>query len=104
MTSFQFYVWENYSVNKRNRGSFPNGPVVVCVYKYTHFCYTHILIYYISYTYIWWLRLHASFIAGGTDLIPGLGTKIPHAVDMTKTSKQTGQTGNSEGKEVILKV
>ena len=51
-----------------------------------------------------WLRLHASFIAGGTDLIPGLGTKIPHAVDMTKTSKQTGQAGNSEGKEVILKV
>ena len=25
-----------------------------------------------------WLRLHAS-TAGGTDLIPGQGTKIPHA-------------------------
>ena len=51
-----------------------------------------------------WLRLHASSIAGGTGLIPGLGTKIPHAVDMTKTSKQTTETGNSEGNEVILKV
>ena len=51
-----------------------------------------------------WLRLHASSIAGGTDLIPGLGGKIPHAVGMTKTSKQTREARNSEGKEVILKV
>ena len=51
-----------------------------------------------------WLRLHASSIAGGTDLIPGLGTKIPHAIGMTKTSKQTRETRNSEGKEVMLKV
>lgn len=51
-----------------------------------------------------WLRLDASSIAGGTGVIPGLGTKIPLAVGMTKTSKQTRETGNSEGKEVILKV
>ena len=33
-----------------------------------------------------WLRLHASF-AGGTDLIPGWGTKIPRAVGQGQKTK-----------------
>ena len=28
-----------------------------------------------------WLRLHDSFIAGGTGLIPGQGTKIPQVTE-----------------------
>ena len=35
-----------------------------------------------------WLRLHA-FKTGGMNLIPGQGTKIPHAmIKMAKTNKQ----------------
>ena len=45
-----------------------------------------------------WLRQHAS-TAGGLDLIPGQGTKIPHAVSQdpknretkTKNRKETGK-------------
>ena len=33
-----------------------------------------------------WLRLHAS-TAGGTDLIPGRGTKIPHAAWCSQKKK-----------------
>ena len=35
-----------------------------------------------------WLRLHPS-IAGGTGLIPGLGTKIPHAAWYGQKNKRT---------------
>ena len=38
-----------------------------------------------------WLRLHAS-TAGGTGLIPGQGTKIPHATRCGKKKKKWGWT------------
>ena len=36
---------------------------------------------------VWRLRLHTS-TAGGTGLIPGLGTKIPQAAQLSKTRKE----------------
>ena len=48
-----------------------------------------------------WLRLHAS-TAGGTDLVPGWGTKIPHAVWCgQKTNKQQQQQQNQEGEDKV---
>ena len=43
-----------------------------------------------------WLRLHASF-AGGTGLIPGWGTKIPHAVGQGQKTKQDQKTPSMLG-------
>ena len=36
-----------------------------------------------------WLRLHTS-TAGGVGLIPGQGTKIPHATQPSKTKQNSG--------------
>ena len=43
-----------------------------------------------------WLRLHASF-AGGMGLIPGWGTKIPHAVGQGQKTKQDQKTPSMLG-------
>ena len=40
-----------------------------------------------TYLAVWWLRLHTS-TARGRGLIPGLGTKIPQAAQLSKTRKE----------------
>ena len=49
-----------------------------------------------------WLRLHDSSIAGGTDLIPGQGTKIPHSTQQgQKKKKKKKIEGGKKSKKLV---